>query len=158
MYVQIGSFYAENSVDSYHGMPTHKTYFDIVATRGGELSRRDYEGFGMDLGNGHAVVEYTSTWGRPVARWIPAWGEEGKKEIEKIKSKLRNKFGKERAERIANLNRNLIIFPNLVINDIMAITIRTFYPIEPGYMEITGYSFAAKEENGTSVIEEMIIS
>ena len=49
---------AENSVDSYHGMPTHKTYFDIVATRGGELSKDDLKGVGNDLGNGHGVVEY----------------------------------------------------------------------------------------------------
>ena len=138
---------AENSVDSYHGMPTHKTYFDIVATRGGELSKDDLQGIGRDLGNGHGVVEYTAPWGRPVGRWIPAWGEDGKKEIEEITQKLEKRFGKERAERITRKNRNLLIFPNLVINDIMAVTIRTFYPIEPGYMEVTGYALAPKGEN-----------
>jgi p-cumate 2,3-dioxygenase subunit alpha len=138
---------AENSVDAYHGMPTHKTYFDIVATRGGELSKDDLKGVGKDLGNGHAVVEYSAPWGRPVAKWIPAWGEEGKKEIDEIKGRLINKFGQERAERITNKNRNILIFPNLVINDIMAITIRTFFPVEPGYMEVTGYALAAKGEN-----------
>ncbi|WP_428912021.1 aromatic ring-hydroxylating oxygenase subunit alpha [Niallia sp. Krafla_26] len=138
---------AENSVDSYHGMPTHKTYFDIVATRGGELSKDDLQGVGLDLGNGHAVVEYTAPWGRPVGKWIPAWGEEGKREIEEITRKLESRFGKERAERITRKNRNLLIFPNLVINDIMAVTIRTFNPIEPGYMEVTGYALAAKAEN-----------
>ncbi|WP_338448214.1 aromatic ring-hydroxylating dioxygenase subunit alpha [Niallia oryzisoli] len=138
---------SENSVDSYHGMPTHKTYFEIVSTRGGEMSKGDLQGVGLDLGNGHAVVEYTAPWGRPVGRWIPAWGEEGQKEIDEITRKLENKFGKERAERITKKNRNLLIFPNLVINDIMAITIRTFYPIEPGYMEVTGYALAAKGEN-----------
>ena len=79
-----------------------------------------------------------------MARWIPAWGEEGKKETDEIKAKLVEKFGEERAERIATSNRNLLIFPNLVINDIMAITIRTFYPIEPGYMEVTGYALSTK--------------
>lgn len=138
---------SENSVDSYHGMPTHKTYFDIVATRGGELSKDDLQGVGLDLGNGHAVVEYTAPWGRPVGKWIPAWGEEGKREIEEITRKLESRFGKERAERITQKNRNLLIFPNLVINDIMAVTIRTFNPIEPGYMEVTGYALAAKAEN-----------
>jgi p-cumate 2,3-dioxygenase subunit alpha len=137
---------AENSVDSYHGMPTHKTYFDIVATRGGELSKEDLKGVGNDLGNGHGVVEYKAPWGRPVAKWIPAWGEEGKRETDEIKAKLTEKFGEERADRIASFNRNLLIFPNLVINDIMAITIRTFYPTEPGYMEVTAYALAAKGE------------
>ena len=28
----------------------------------------------------------------------------------------------------------------------MAITIRTFYPIEPGYIEVTGYALAAEAE------------
>jgi p-cumate 2,3-dioxygenase alpha subunit len=138
---------AENSVDSYHGVPTHKTYFDIVATRGGELSKDHFNGVGKDLGNGHGVVEYSAPWGRPVARWIPAWGEEGKKETDEIKARLVERFGEERANRITSLNRNLLIFPNLVINDIMAVTIRTFYPIEPGYMEVTGYALAPKGEN-----------
>ncbi|MFK9090481.1 aromatic ring-hydroxylating dioxygenase subunit alpha [Bacillus salipaludis] len=138
---------AENSADSYHGIPTHKTYFDIVATRGGELSKGDYEGKATDLGNGHAVIEYTGAWGRPVARWMPAWGEDGKREIDEIKNKLIEKFGHERADRIANFNRNIIIFPNLVINDIMAITVRTFYPTQPDFMEVTGYALAPKNEN-----------
>ncbi|MCQ6279940.1 Rieske 2Fe-2S domain-containing protein [Bacillus sp. EB600] len=137
----------ENSIDAYHGIPTHKTYFDIVATRGGELSNGDYEGYGVDLGNGHGAMEYTSAWGRPVARWMPAWGEDGKREIEKIKKSLTERFGSERADRIANYNRNIFIFPNLIINDIMAVTIRTFYPITPGYMEVTGYALATKNEN-----------
>jgi p-cumate 2,3-dioxygenase alpha subunit len=137
----------ENSIDGYHGIPTHKTYFDIVATRGGELSNGDYEGYGVDLGNGHAAIEYTSAWGRPVARWMPAWGEDGKREIEKIKKSLTERFGSERADRIANYNRNIFIFPNLIINDIMAVTVRTFYPISPGYMEVTGYALATKNEN-----------
>jgi p-cumate 2,3-dioxygenase alpha subunit len=140
---------AENSVDAYHGMPTHKTYFDIVATRGGELSKDDLQGVGIDLGNGHAVVEYKAPWGRPVARWIPAWGEDGWKEIENIKNKLIEKFGPERAERISGYNRNLLIFPNLVINDIMAITVRTFHPIRPDYMEVTGFALAPKGESET---------
>ena len=69
-------------------------------------------------------MEYKAPWGRPVAKWMPAWGEEGKRETDEIKTKLTEKFGEERAERIANFNRNLLIFPNLVINDIMAITIQ----------------------------------
>jgi p-cumate 2,3-dioxygenase alpha subunit len=137
----------ENSVDGYHGIPTHKTYFDIVATRGGELSNGDYQGTGHDLGNGHAVNEYTSAWGRPVARWMPAWGEDGKRKIEEIKQKLTERFGSERAERISNTNRNLIIFPNLIINDIMAITVRTIYPVRQNYMEVSAYSLAPQNEN-----------
>ncbi|SDH68139.1 p-cumate 2,3-dioxygenase alpha subunit [Alteribacillus persepolensis] len=138
---------SENSMDSYHGLPTHKTYFEIVATRGGELSKDNFTGVGLDLGNGHGVVEYTAPWGRPVAKWMPAWGEDGRKEIEKTYKRLVEKYGEERAHRISNNSRNMTIFPNLVINDIMGITVRTFNPISPGYMEVSGYALAPVEES-----------
>lgn len=44
--------------------------------------------------------------------------------------------------RVAFGNRNLLIFPNLIINDIMAITVRTFYPEEPGYMNVSSWALA----------------
>jgi p-cumate 2,3-dioxygenase alpha subunit len=137
----------ENSVDLYHGVPTHKTYFDIVATRGGVMEKDSLVGVGRDLGNGHAVMEYYSSWPRPVGKWIEGYGEEAKEIIEGNIARLEEKFGEERAHRIAKKNRNIWIFPNLIINDIMAITIRTFYPIQPGYLEVIGFSLAPKEEN-----------
>jgi p-cumate 2,3-dioxygenase subunit alpha len=137
----------ENSSDGYHGLPTHKTYFDYLKSRGGEVSNEDIIGVGHDLGNGHGVVEYTASWGRPIANWIPAWGEDGKQELENIKQALTEKFGEDRAERICKKNRNIIIFPNLVINDIMAITVRVIDPISPDYMEVKGWALAPKEEN-----------
>ena len=136
----------ENSVDLYHGVPTHKTYFDIVATRGGTMEKDSLVGEGKDLGNGHAVMEYYSAWPRPVGKWIEGYGEEAKEVIDKNIERLEERFGKDRAHRIAKKNRNIWIFPNLIINDIMAITIRTFYPIEPGYIEVTGYALAAAAE------------
>lgn len=133
---------AENSVDLYHGMPTHKTYFDIKHAQDPEIRKVKLEGKGKDLGNGHAVMEYVAPWGRPVAQWTAIWSTELQQDMEKMKERLVERFGIERAERIANYNRNIIIFPNLVINDIMAITARTFYPISPGYLEVSGYSLA----------------
>jgi p-cumate 2,3-dioxygenase subunit alpha len=138
---------AENSVDLYHGMPTHKTYFDIKQSQDANLKRVKLEGKGVQLDNGHAVMEYVAPWGRPVAQWTPIWDEELKEDMKKIKERLVDRFGEERADRIANYNRNILIFPNLVINDIMAITARTFYPTTPGYMEVSGYSFAPKGED-----------
>jgi len=136
----------ENSVDLYHGVPTHKTYFDIVATRGGVMEKDSLVGEGKDLGNGHAVMEYYSSWPRPVGKWIEGYGEAAKEIIDANIARLEEKFGEERAHRIAKKNRNIWIFPNLIINDIMAITIRTFYPIEPDYLEVTGYSLAPQLE------------
>jgi p-cumate 2,3-dioxygenase alpha subunit len=140
----------ENSVDGYHAIPTHKTYFDYLAESNGNYNPPDKRfNVVVNLGNGHSVSERggVSKWGRPVARWVPSWGETGKQEIEQLKQRLVERFGQERADRIAEKDRNMIIFPNLVINDIMAVTIRTIFPIEPGYMEVTQWALAPKEEN-----------
>ena len=51
------------------------------------------------------------------------------------------------AFRMTETNRNLLIFPNLIINDIMAITVRTFFPLSADYMEISAWALAPKEEN-----------
>ena len=72
----------ENSYDGYHAMTTHASYLDYLRSTVGSLSRTPIDGIARDLGNGHAVVEYTAPWGRPVASWIPMWGEEGRREID----------------------------------------------------------------------------
>jgi benzoate/toluate 1,2-dioxygenase alpha subunit len=44
--------------------------------------------------------------------------------------------------------RNLLIFPNLIIVDlVMGCTVRTFYPEEPGYIEITGWQIQPADED-----------
>ena len=53
----------------------------------------------------------------------------------------------DRAERIAHKSRNLLIFPNLVINDVMAVTVRTFYPVRPDFMEVDAWALAPREES-----------
>ncbi|HEX4108800.1 MAG TPA: aromatic ring-hydroxylating dioxygenase subunit alpha [Solirubrobacteraceae bacterium] len=139
----------ENSVDGYHGMPTHQTYFDyVIATGGLGGGGKALKGRGYSLGNGHAVIEYWSPWGRPVARWAPQMGEEAKPEIERTKAEMVQRHGRDRAERICEWNRNMIIYPNLVINDIMAATIRTFWPVRTDLMEIDAWAIAPAEEQG----------
>src|SRR5699024_8254024 len=140
-------FLTEDSADFYHGLPTHKTYFDIKQSQDPNLKRGELAGRGVDLGNGHAVMAYVAPRGRPGATWTARGEEDLKRDMEKMKERLVERFGEQRADRIANYNRNIIIFPNLVINDIMAITARTFYPTSPGYMEVSGYSFAPKGES-----------
>jgi p-cumate 2,3-dioxygenase alpha subunit len=140
---------AENSIDGYHGLPVHKTYFAYLQGTGalwpteGALS-----GKSRALGNGHAVIEYRAPWGRPVARWAPTFGEAAKDEVAAIRAELAKRHGAERAERICEWNRNLLIFPNLVVNDIMAVTIRTFAPVRAGEMDVTAWEIAPAEESG----------
>ena len=138
---------AENSVDGYHAATTHSTYLQYLKNANGALAATKLEGTGTDLGNGHAVIEYAAPWGRPIASWIPLWGEDGKREIASIYAELEQRVGQERAERIARRNRNMIIFPNLVVNDVMAVTIRTFWPLAPDYMNVNAWAIAPASES-----------
>jgi p-cumate 2,3-dioxygenase alpha subunit len=137
----------ENSFDGYHAATTHSTYLDYLKNTNGSLAKVALEGTAHDLGNGHAVVEYRAPWGRPIAQWIPMWGEQGKHELEALYARLVERHGEERAKRMAYSNRNMVIFPNLVINDIMAITVRTFYPTAPDQMMVNGWALAPVEES-----------
>ncbi|MFM0265105.1 aromatic ring-hydroxylating oxygenase subunit alpha [Paraburkholderia sediminicola] len=138
----------ENSFDGYHAASTHVTYFDYLRnSHHGELSQSGVSGSAYDLGNGHAVVEYSAPWGRPVANWSPPWGERGRAEIDAVYARLVQKHGEARANRIARMNRNLVIFPNFAIIDIMSLTLRTIYPRTPGYMEVCAWSLAPAGEN-----------
>ena len=135
----------ENSIDGYHLRSTHHTYLEYLKSVGADFGR-PFRGYGRSLGNGHAVIEHSGPMGRPCALWEPRWGEEVRREIEAIKARLVARFGPERAERIAEWNRNLLIYPNLVINDIMSLTVRTFYPVEPGYLEVSAWAMMPRSE------------
>lgn len=137
----------ENSLESYHVAPLHKSYIDYLRVVGNDVSRAPVRGFGRELGNGNAVEEYEGNWGRPRLRWDPRWGVEAKREIEEHRARLLARFGEERALRIAEWNRNVLIYPNLMINDIMGITIRSFYPVTPDYMEVRAWSLAPADES-----------
>jgi p-cumate 2,3-dioxygenase alpha subunit len=137
----------ENSVDGYHAETTHATYLDYLMNTNGSLSATKLAGKGYDLGNGHAVIEYSAPWGRPIAQWIPMWGEKGKAELDTVYAELVERLGEDKAKQMATLNRNMIIFPNLVINDIMAITVRTFYPTAPDEMMINAFALGVADES-----------
>jgi p-cumate 2,3-dioxygenase alpha subunit len=154
----------ENSADGYHAAPTHMSYFDYIAARDGdylinEAVRRNVQtlvgvpsiNVGMrPLGNGHSVIETEGPWARPCARWVPAWGEESQEEIAEVGRRIVERFGPERGRKITSVDRNTLIFPNLVVNDLMAITVRTFYPVRPNYMEISAWALAPIGESEKS--------
>jgi p-cumate 2,3-dioxygenase subunit alpha len=142
---------AENSIDAFHGFPVHSTYFDYLKTLGAlrmESTGSNFTASGMhDLGNGHAVIEYASPWGRPIARWVPSMGEDKRAVIAALREGLIKRFGEQRGTRISEFSRNMLIFPNLVINDIMAITIRTFMPAAPNKMTVSAWALGARGED-----------
>jgi p-cumate 2,3-dioxygenase subunit alpha len=137
----------ENSMDGYHAPVTHQRYFEFLVDMGVDSRAMRRTGAGKSLGNGHAVIESApAPGGRPIAAWAPHFGGARKAELEAIRQRLEERFGAERAYRITQTNRNLLIFPNLIINDIMAITVRTFFPHTPDYMDITAWALAPIDE------------
>ncbi|MPZ22867.1 MAG: hypothetical protein GEU28_04870, partial [Dehalococcoidia bacterium] len=135
-------------MDGYHGIPTHQTYWDYIADQGLDMST-DYgvEGRGYSLGNGHCAFEGPAPYGRPIAIWHPLFGEEAKPEIEATRARLIARHGERRAMRMAGTIRNLLIFPNLFINDIMAVTVRQFWPVSVDYLTVDAWELAPREES-----------
>jgi p-cumate 2,3-dioxygenase alpha subunit len=143
----------ENSFDDYHLLTTHSTWLNYMKRSGVEIKRPEKghlmpsHGIGKALGNGHAVIDNVNFRGRPVAKWIPIYGEAAKPEIEKIRTELFERLGEERATRVADTNRNLVVFPNLVLNDGSSVTIRTFHPQAPDLMKVRAWALGPVEES-----------
>ncbi|HEY4134811.1 MAG TPA: aromatic ring-hydroxylating dioxygenase subunit alpha [Alphaproteobacteria bacterium] len=143
----------ENSVDDYHLPTTHSTWLTFMANSGVNVRPMVSEGLvlpakgaAIDLGNGHFTTDNVNYRGRPVANWIPLYGEESKGEVAEIREELVTRLGAARAARVADTNRNLVIFPNLVINDGSSVTVRTFMPVGPARMHVTAWALGPAEE------------
>ncbi len=143
----------ENSLDGYHLVPTHRTYLDYIASLGhannGATATIQPPGIAKALSNGHCVIEFPAGHGRPVARWHPVFGEDAKEPMALVRQRLVEKYGEMRTYRMADVSRSLLIYPNLVINDIVAITIRYYEPLAPDNMEVTAWHLVPKEESET---------
>jgi p-cumate 2,3-dioxygenase subunit alpha len=137
----------ENSYDGYHLNITHASYVDYMKSMVQGLSTIDIRGGARSFGNGHACFELRIPTGRPVAQWLPVWGEEVRLAIEAKKRELEQRLGAEKAERIANVNRNMVLFPNSIINDQQTILMRTVAPMAHNRMIIRAWSFGPADES-----------
>ena len=150
---------AENSLDGYHLIPTHRTYVDYMAGLGtddsGDSLAARPPGAGLALGNGHCVSENISRNGRPIARWHPVFGEGAKERIARTRRRLVRKYGEERAFRMADTSRNLLIYPNLLIMDFVAISIRYIEPVAPDRMDVTAWHLVPREEAGEALVTRL---
>ena len=141
----------ENSVDDYHLVATHATWLNYMRNSGVNVSvpkgqLLPTKGISKDLGNGHLTTDNPNYRGRPVAKWISIYGEEAKADIDAIRKELVERLGEARAARVADTNRNLVVFPNLVINDGSSVTVRHFYPTGPNTMRVTAWALGPVEE------------
>ena len=138
--------FVENSLDGYHLLPLHRTYFDYLKEAEGSYLDPRKQTMAEDLGGGHAVITVEGPWARPIARWTPAMGEENRAYIDARRAELEARFGAERARQIAETDRNLLIFPNLIINDIMGVVVRTITPTAAGHTIMAQWTLATKGE------------
>lgn len=65
----------------------------------------------------------------------------------RVRQRLVEKYGEERAFRMAETSRNLLIDPHLVINDEVAITIRYYEPVAPDAMDVTAWHLVPRGES-----------
>ena len=131
------------SGDGYHAISTHYRYFvqylhDLGADTARWTGPRRQWGIGMALGGGHSVIENPQ---RPTPIMMQA-----KDELAAIRARLVEKFGAEHAARIADFNRNLFIFPNLILISNWH-TIRTWYPLAPDYIEIDAWAALPRDDS-----------
>ncbi|MCY3794663.1 MAG: aromatic ring-hydroxylating dioxygenase subunit alpha [Gammaproteobacteria bacterium] len=142
----------DNSLDSYHLATAHRSYVDYIASLGTDHSGQTLAarppGLARALGKGHAVGENVPLNGRPIAHWHPLFGEQAKAPIAKVRQRLVERLGEERARRIADTSRNLLIYPNLLILDFVAVTIRYVEPLAPDRMAVTAWHLVPVEESG----------
>lgn len=136
----------ENSADVYHALITHQRFFvDFVRHLGGDTSQWNRQladlpdNVGLVLDNGHAVIE-TPNGPLPLSA-------NGAKHIAEVRARIEARHGAERAHRILDYSRNLLIFPNLAFVGNFR-TIRTFYPVTPDYLEVDGWALVPRDEPG----------
>jgi phenylpropionate dioxygenase-like ring-hydroxylating dioxygenase large terminal subunit len=119
----------ENTVDIYHLNATHgrfmRDYVPKVLGLKPPDPRTAHEGSlaPRALGNGHAVIEYRKFSGSADEAKRPEWEA---------------RFGKERATRMIDFTRSLILFPNTLFIEQRRV-IRTVYPLAPDHAEITAW-------------------
>ena len=141
---------AENGVDGYHAT-LHASYMEFLVN----IDELDLSKGALtdalevplrDLGNGHTLTEYRGPWSRPVARGLPKWSKEAQEAAAEVQAKLEKIHGKEYAHVLCNDEFNMLIFPNLAVNDHFSTNVRILEPDGVGRMKVNSWSLGPKEE------------
>jgi len=120
----------ENSYDGYHLDITHSSFVDYMrrwcrhSGLGDEYSRRREEPRQWPR-----LLRARDSDGRPVAQWLRCGAEEARLENRKRRRRSsRAASARSKADRISVTNRNMVIFPNSIINDQQTVLLRTVTP------------------------------
>jgi phenylpropionate dioxygenase-like ring-hydroxylating dioxygenase large terminal subunit len=137
--------YVENSLDGYHALITHHRYFVTFLKDMGQeptswnaMSEAHPENVVRDLGNGHALLEF------PLGN-IPLSAGAKSGYLFDERQRLVKKFGEQRTRRMLDFNRNLFVFPNLMIIAHWR-ALRTFDPTAPDHVEVESFAIGNKDE------------
>ena len=134
----------ENAMDGYHFMPTHATFVEYLKSSG--FATSDEGGVVENLGNGHSVMTMSGHSGRVGLEWEPRFGEEERARIDAVRAELAARLGPVRALRIADHSRIFFVFPNLLMFDIEALSIRMLEPTSAGTTDVTAWHLAPRTE------------
>jgi p-cumate 2,3-dioxygenase subunit alpha len=124
----------ENSIDGYHGLPTHKRWFDVLKASGVDIAARvsGVRSHVEDLGHGHAI-----TFAPPLAMDPP--GGPVADGLQERRTRQRARLGDDRAEQL-DVARAMLIFPNLIVIDLPpGITVRRVEPATPDQMDVEAW-------------------
>ncbi|GAA1545335.1 aromatic-ring-hydroxylating dioxygenase subunit alpha [Nocardioides humi] len=131
----------ENSFDGYHAISTHQRYVEMMKAGGKEFRGAGIgESWGQDLGGGHGLIQGRGpAFGRPLDAAAQA-------EHDEVVARVREVHG-DRTDEIFYGGRNLVIFPNLVVIDLVsALIVRTMQPVAPDFTEITSWELVPRNE------------
>lgn len=145
---------AENSIDGYHLPTVHQTYISYIAQRHKMAgaprinTQAAYQASrAFTLVNGHGGIQVGMP-GRPIASPSPFWTEEAAAEVARVRERLVERFGPERAARMADDSRLMVIFPNLAFQDTHSgFRFRQWWPKGPGLMQINQWELVPRGEN-----------
>lgn len=140
----------ENSIDNYHFDPVHETYKQYIGDTNKRLGTTDIkeERVGFAAAHGHGgFTMWPSRTARTLAVAAESWTEEERAEIDRLRSKLFERFGDERGLRMAEQSRSILIFPNLLFQDSgTGFRLRQIEPIAEDLTEVRQWELAPREE------------
>lgn len=134
----------ENGLDGYHFAPTHNTFVGYLRETGFQVTDEDQYAYTLD--NGHALAVLTGHNGRIGMIWEPRFGEEEKVRTDAKRIEMAERLGQVRADEISQASRILFVYPNLLLFDLEALTIRQIEPIAPGETEVRAWQFVETGE------------